>query len=314
MLRLAAVEGPSILDPAGPGAREIAGVWWVMFALGAAVYVVVGGFILWAARRGRRTTEGRPSGITDSAFIWVGGIVVPVLILAVLAVLTVQSADALSRPSGQALRVNVVGYQWWWQVVYPREGIVTANELHVPVGRPIEVELETADVIHSFWVPQLNGKLDLIPDHVNKLRFQADRAGVYRGECAEYCGVQHANMNFVVIAMPTADFDRWVTRRQQPPPGPSDELTARGQAAFVREPCAGCHAIKGTTAVGSSGPDLSDMGARLYIGAGTIPNRRAFLERWLIDAPHFKPHVLMPPIDLSDADRRAIAAYLLSLK
>jgi cytochrome c oxidase subunit 2 len=307
-------KGPSVLDPAGPGARHIATVWWTMFALAVVVYIVVGGFIVWSALRGRRSEDGRSSAISDHAFIWIGGIAAPVVILAVLATMTVRAATALDRPRGAALRVDVVGYQWWWQVVYPKQAIVTANELHVPVGRPIEVALKTADVIHSFWVPQLNGKLDLIPDHVNTLRFRADKPGVYRGECAEYCGLQHANMNFVVVAVPPAEFERWVTRRQQTPPGPTDELTARGQAAFMRAPCAGCHAIKGTTAVGSVGPDLSDVGARLYLGAGTVPNRRAFMEQWIVDAPHLKPHVLMPPIELSAAERVAIAAYLESLE
>jgi cytochrome c oxidase subunit 2 len=310
-------KGPSVLDPVGPGARHIAGIWWTMFALAVVVYVVVGGLILWASVRGRRSADdagGRPSSISDNAFIWVGGIAVPVVILALLAVMTVRSATALSQPSGHALRISVSGRQWWWQVVYPKEAIVTANELHVPVGRPVEVELRTDDVIHSFWVPQLNGKLDLVPDQVNHLRFRADRAGTYRGACAEYCGAQHANMNFLVIAMAPRDYDRWVTRRRQPPPSPSDELTAAGQAALMRESCAGCHAIRGTQAVGSLGPDLSDVGARRSLGAGVIPNRLAYLREWIVNAPHFKPKVLMPPVDLSAADAAAIAAYLDSLK
>jgi cytochrome c oxidase subunit 2 len=307
-------KGPSVLDPAGPGAREIAGVWWTMFALAIAVYVVVAAFILWAVRRGRGTDDGRPSAISDNAFVWVGGIVVPALILAILAVVTVQSATALSRPSGDPLRVDVTGYKWWWQVVYPHEAIVTANELHVPVGRPVELSLRTADVIHSFWVPQLNGKLDLIPAQTNRLRIRVDRAGTYRGECAEFCGIQHANMNFVVIAMGQSAFDRWVARRQQIPAGPADELAARGQAEFVAQPCAGCHAVKGTAAVGALGPDLSDVGSRLYLGAGAIPNRRAFMAGWIRNAQHFKPGNLMPAIDLSDDQANAITAYLENLK
>jgi cytochrome c oxidase subunit II len=303
-----------VLHPIGPGAGQLATLWWTMFALGSVVYVVVAGFIIAGAVRGRGSDDGRPSRITDNAFVWVGGIAVPLVIIGFLAVLTVHASGALGKPSGRALSIEVTGKQWWWQVAYPSQAIVTANEIHVPVGQPVAVSLHTADVIHSFWVPALNGKLDVIPDHVNVLRFRVDKAGTYRGVCAEYCGIQHANMNFLVIGQSPAAFSRWVAQHRQPATAPSSEDIARGQAAFMTAPCAGCHTIRGTQANGARGPDLSDVGGRRYLGAGAIPNERAFLEAWIRDAPHFKRGVLMPPIQLSDADAAAIVAYLESLK
>jgi cytochrome c oxidase subunit 2 len=285
-----------------------------MCALASGVYLVVGGFILVAALRGRRTERGKASRVRDSTFIWVGGIIVPALILLVLGAATVNASNGLRAPEKNALRIDVVGKQWWWAVRYPDQDITTANEIHVPVGRPLEIGLDTDNVIHSFWVPQLGGKLDLVPGQHNVWRGRATKAGVYRGECAEFCGIQHANMNFLVVAQSAADFDAWAVRHQQTPSGPSDQLEANGQLVFMRSPCAGCHTIRGTAANGKIGPDLTDIGSRRAIGANTLPNTEGHLAGWIVDSQSVKPGNLMPPIPLNADDLQALLAYLRSLK
>jgi cytochrome c oxidase subunit 2 len=320
-LALGACSGnsPSILGGKGSESRSIANVWWIMFSLAAAVYVVVAAFILFALFRGRRRAaggDGAPaeSRVSDTGFIVAGGIVVPTLILAVLAVVTVRTASELRRPDSQALRVDVVGKQWWWAVRYPTLGITTANEIHVPVGRPVEIGLQSDNVIHSFWVPQLAGKVDTIPGQVNILRFTVREAGTYRGACAEYCGLQHAKMDFQVVADPPADFERWAARRTRPPGEPTSELAQRGALAFQRLSCAGCHTIRGTQAQGTLGPDLTDFGSRHSIGALALPNTRGELAGWIANAQTVKPGNLMPPIALSPDELNAIVDYLENLR
>lgn len=302
---------PSALNPKGPAAGRIASVWWLMFGLAAAVYVVVGGLIVAAALRKPETEgeEGRRLNISDNAFIWVGGIIVPTIILAILAVVTVQSTRVLAKPQPDALQIEVTGYRWWWEVRYPNEGVVTANEVRIPAGRPIELMLESIDVLHSFWVPQLAGKGDLVPGQRNVLRLQADEPGQYRGQCAEYCGAQHAKMAFLVIAEPAADFERWVARQQRLPSGPANELEARGEVVFMSS-CSGCHTIRGTDARGEGGPDLTDFGSRRTLGAVSLPNTRANLAGWIVDSQSVKPENLMPPVYLEAEELNALVEYL----
>jgi cytochrome c oxidase subunit II len=307
-------DAPSSLDPKGPNAERIAEVWWLMFGLATLVYVVVGGFILIAAFRGRGTDEGRPSKISDNAFIWAGGVLAPVVILAVLAVVTVDSTNDLRpRPTGDALRIEVTGYRWWWDVRYPDLGVVTANEIRIPAGRPIDLGLHTADVLHSFWVPELAGKLDQIPGQRNLLRIRADRPGEYRGFCAEYCGVQHAKMQFLVIAEEPAEFERWVVRQQRPQGTPPSEQAAQGQLVFNRSACSGCHAVRGGDTGQVIAPNLSDFGSRRTLGAGSAPNDPETLARWITNSHAIKPENLMPPMYLPPDEVRALVAYLESL-
>lgn len=312
---------PSMLDPKGSEAKHIAGVWWLMFGLAAGVYLVVGGLIVHAILRGRRrarsedaTVDGPDSPRFDDRMIAYGGVVVPLIILFVLAVVTVRTTNALRRPSADALRVDVVGKRWWWEVTYPSTHFTTANAIHLPAGRPIEIRLSSADVIHSFWVPQLAGKVDTIPGQTNVLRFRAQTPGTYEGECAEFCGIQHAHMGFVVVVQPEGDFQRWLAQHEKPPLEPASELADEGQVAFATLPCAGCHTIAGTPAQGTLGPALTDLGARSTLGGGASVNDPAHLERWIRDAPAVKPGVLMPSITMTDAQARAIVAYLESLK
>lgn len=304
---------PSVLDPHAPEARRIAGVWWLMFALSAAVYVVVAAFIVISIVRGRRARPASEEAKDpkDDTFIWFGGIVAPVVILAVLAVVTITTTQALRKPERGELRIEVVGKRWWWDVRYPDSGVTTASEIHVPVGRPVDIELTSDNVVHSFWVPELAGKVDTIPGQRNHLRIRATEAGTFRGECAEYCGIQHAHMNLVVIADEPVDFDRWLARRRAGAGlTPSSEEAARGEVVFTREACAGCHAVKGTQATGRIGPDLSDFGSRKSIGSMTVPNTRSNLARWITDPESLKPGNLMPPTSLSADDLAAITAYL----
>ncbi|MDQ6797299.1 MAG: cytochrome c oxidase subunit II [Actinomycetota bacterium] len=321
---------PSMLDGRAGEARRVAGVWWLMFTLATVVYVVVAAFIVVAVVRGRhrRASEtgdvekagpGRPSerdgGPKDDTFIWFGGIVAPVIILGVLAVVTVNTTGVLRKAQSGELRIQVVAKRWWWDVAYPDDRVTTAGEIHIPVGRPVDVELTSDNVIHSFWVPQLAGKVDTIPGQVNHLRLRATEAGTYRGECAEYCGLEHAHMSFEVIADAPVDFDRWITRRRGGAGlAATSELTARGELVFNREACAGCHAVRGTQAVGTIGPDLSDFGNRKWIGSVTVPNTEANLARWIADPDSIKPGNLMPPTALTADDRAAVAAYLEGLK
>jgi cytochrome c oxidase subunit II len=305
----------SIVDWRGQEARHVASLWWVMFALAAGVYIIVAAFILVALVRGRRTETGKSSRIGDDTFIWFGGIGVPVVILGVLAGLTVTTTKAVRNPDSGALRVEVVGKRWWWAVDYPDQRVSSANEIHVPVGQQVDITLKTDNVAHSFWVPQLAGKLDLLPGVTNLLPIKATKPGVYEGVCAEYCGIQHAHMSFRVIAESPGDFERWMTRRaaNAGTTGQS-ELAAKGQLVFTREACAGCHTVNGTQATGTLGPDLSDFGGRQTIGAGTVPNTPGYLAAWITNSQTIKSGNLMPPISLSSADLNALVAYLEGLK
>jgi cytochrome c oxidase subunit 2 len=307
---------PSMLDHHGPEASRVANVWWLMFVLATVVYVVVAGLVITAIVRGRRRAAAEdPDAAGDERFIWLGGIVLPVLVLAVLAVVTVTTTrDVRSAQAGE-LRMTVVGKRWWWDVSYPGTGVRTANELHVPVGRTVALTLESDNVIHSFWVPQLAGKVDLIPGQRNILRFTASSAGTYRGQCAEFCGIQHAHMAFVVIADPPDVFARWLARRSSGAGvTPTEEEAARGEMVFNRESCAGCHTIRGTGAQGTLGPDLTAFGGRRSIGAGTVPNSATNLTRWIRNSQSIKPGNLMPPVSLSAEDLRSLVTYLESLK
>jgi cytochrome c oxidase subunit 2 len=303
----------SIVNPKGSEADRVAGVWWLMFGLAAAVYVVVAGCILYAATRGRRRRG--PSRLHDNWFIWIGGVIVPFLILVVLAVVTVDATSALRTSSPGEVRIDVVGKLWWWEVRYPGHGVVTANEIHIPRGTPINVRLTSDNVIHSFWVPQLAGKMDTIPGQPNNLEFTADKVGRYAGRCAEFCGLQHAHMGFEVIVETPADYGRWLARRERVPLEPASEEAASGQLVFQREACAGCHTIGGTDAQGTVGPDLTDVGSRRLLGAGAIENTPQNMRAWIRDAGAIKPGVQMPSFQsLPDRDVAALAAYLESLK
>ena len=304
---------PPVLDPAGPYAWSISVLSWVLFGIAVLVVLVVVA-ALYVALFGSERLRQRLGGRTT---IWIGGIAFPVVVLTGLLIYGLTLTSNLTKPvSGDEMRVRVTGEMWWWRVTYldqaGRPVMLDANELHIPVGRPIILELESADVIHSFWVPRLSGKLDMIPGRTNIMRIQADRPGVFGGQCAEYCGGPHALMGFFVIAHPPQEFARLMASRRTAtaPQGPVADL-ARGSALFSSAGCAACHRIAGTEAVGLAGPDLTHVGSRRSLGAGILPNNRGALMGWIGNSQAIKPGNRMPPYTVLGADDlRSLAVYL----
>jgi cytochrome c oxidase subunit 2 len=224
-----------------------------------------------------------------------------------------------SNPNNSdALIIEVNGRQWWWDVRYnpsiPSQIVTTANEIHIPVGRPIVLRLGSGDVIHSFWVPNLHGKMDMIPGRTQELSLQADRPGVYRGQCAEYCGHQHAHMALTVVAEPEDQFNAWYQAQLQSAPAPATESQIYGQKVFLSKPCVMCHRIQGTEAGGRLGPDLTHVASRQTIAAGTLPNTREHLAQWIVNSQSVKPGNRMPPIPVAGNELNALLDYVQSLK
>lgn len=315
LLLLAGCRSPqSALDTAGPGAARIASLWWVLLGIGGFVCLVVFFLVVWALvlRRGPHVQARRGGERT----VVICGIVLPALVLLGVfgAGLHLMRQEQTSAAPDAGLPIEVVGHDWWWEVRYPDSGAVTANEVHIPVGRPVTITLRTQDVIHSFWVPSLTSKTDLIPGKVNTTWLRADRAGTFRGQCAEFCGLQHANMSFLVIADPPAVFDTWLAGAAAPAQDPTDALASHGAAAFQTQSCSACHTIRGTAANGTIGPDLTTFGSRRFLGAGAAPNDPGYLAGWIANSQTIKPGNLMPPQPLSPDDLRGLMAYLEGLK
>jgi cytochrome c oxidase subunit 2 len=308
-------DSPSTLTPAGPSAARVAGLWWLMFGISAAVVIFVSALILLGAfKRGGRERERREPRWASGLIVG-GGIAAPLVVLAILWAFTLRDVAEIGSPPGDpTVRIDVDGRRWWWDVRYPELGVVTANEIHIPVGEVVQVVLTSGDIIHSFWVPELAPKTDMIPGRTNEMWLRADRAGTYRGQCAEFCSLQHANMVFYVIAEPRDAFDRWVAGQQGEAVTPSDPLAARGQSVFLESACVGCHTIRGTEARGTLGPDLTHLASRQTLGAGTIPNTEEYLGAWVPDAQAFKPGALMPPVPLSSEELEAVVAFLETLE
>jgi cytochrome c oxidase subunit 2 len=317
----AACDGPqSTFAPAGPAARQLVGLSWTLFLSLGFVYVVVLALLAVAVARSR---SGRRAPTPDDerravAAVLVGGAVVPALVGAALAATTLRGMSALSPGrTADELAVEVVGRQWWWEIHYPDADpgrvVTTANELHIPAGRRVRVRLTSRDVIHSFWVPALHGKMDLIPGRTTEIAFQADHPGAHRGQCAEYCGTQHARMAFWVIVDSPADFEAWLARERRPAEDPADERARRGRAVFVAQSCAGCHSVRGTT-IGVGGPDLTHVASRRTLAAGTLDNVPGNLAGWIADPQALKPGNLMPRVPLAAADLHALVAYLGTLR
>ncbi|MDQ6828187.1 MAG: cytochrome c oxidase subunit II [Gemmatimonadota bacterium] len=282
--------------------------------------VSVSGVLLVALARKRHEQSGEVQRLgRPLPWIVVGGVVLPAIILVPAFAYTVYTqARIADPPSRPAATIHVIGHRWWWEVRYVGGGadqtVVTANEIHVPVGQPVQLELTSDDVIHSFWVPRLAGKMDLIPGQRNTMWLRADSAGTYWGQCAEYCGLQHAHMDFIVVADAPAAYAAWRTAQLAAATAPSDSLTKRGLAVFLGSPCATCHAIRGADALGRIGPDLTHLQSRQTLGAGALSNTRANLAQWIADAQSIKPGSGMPPIALPLSDSRALLAYLETLR
>lgn len=307
---------PAIVTPQGPAGEAISNLWWTLLAMGGAVYVVVMGFMLVALfRRRQEPDEQRALRPGLARVIWLGGLVVPAVILFAVDGLTVGVLRALADPSAApVMTIRVVGRQWWWEVHYPEYQVVTANEVHLPVGQPVEIELVSDDVIHSFWVPELHGKLDLNPGMTNRFWLQADVAGEYWGECAEFCGVQHAKMQFIVVAEPAEQLAAWLDQQRQPAPAPTEPVAQRGLEVFLESGCMNCHTIAGTAATGRLGPDLTHLASRRMLAAASVANNRGNLGGWIMDPQHIKPGNFMPPTDLTGTELQALLEYLSTLE
>jgi cytochrome c oxidase subunit 2 len=307
----------SVLHPAGVEAGIVSHLWWVMFWTCTVVWVAVAGAMLLAIRRGRtRTAPGSERVLFRNVLVATGISIVALVWLLFESVLTGRAQENLSAQN--SLHIQVTGYQWWWDVEYdnptPSLRVTTANELHIPVGRPVIVDLFSGDVIHSLWIPNLQGKIDLIPGRLNTLTLEADRPGVYRGQCAEFCGAQHAHMALVVVADPPDTFERWLTANRAPAPAPATPLQVRGKEVFERGPCAMCHNSTGSLASAHTAPDLTHVASRSTIGAGTVPNTRGYLAGWIMDPQHIKPGNYMPPTGLNDEELQAVLDYLETLR
>lgn len=307
-----------MLDPASPSGVQVADLWWLMFFMGLIVYVVVMGVLLvplfqqwWIVDQDDEPTDAEPP-LGQTPFILLSGAVLPALILTMLLFFALDTQVEMNGPEPE-LTIRVTGYQWWWGIEYPKYDIVTANQIHIPTGQPVRLELRSADVIHSFWVPRLGGKRDLFPDREVTHRIEAEEAGIYRGQCAEYCGIQHANMAFRVVALPPDEFAAWVEDKQTPP-DPSGDLVERGREVFMEAACMDCHRIEGTKAEGEIGPDLTYIGSRLTLGAGTVENTRGNLSGWIVNPQHIKPGNQMPPTHIEPGDLHALVSYLEQLE
>lgn len=301
----------SMLHPAGPAASHIAWVWWFLFFVCTAIFLTV--IVLTAAAIwGPRSTIPNQSPL-GNRFIIFSGVVIPGAILISLLVVSVRSQVVLGMQKTE-LTIRVTGHMWWWEVEYPELGIVTANEIHIPVGKPVRIELISADVIHSLWVPNLQGKMDLLPDKVNATWLLAEEEGVFRGQCAEFCGVQHAWMGLEVIAMRPERFTEWTLARQSTSRAELSSSQQHGSDVFFKVACHNCHTIDGTSAVGIRGPNLTHLANRRTIGAGILENNHGNLSGWVANPQTIKPGNLMPRTHINSDDLRSLVEYLETLK
>lgn len=317
------------LAPASAEARHIAGLWWLFTSVCAVVFALVMIWLALAVVRGRRSRAADvanvppipPESQGDRRMTRLVGSAVgaTVIILFGLLVSDFAVGRALRAPEmGNALSIKITGYQWWWQIEYldenPSLGLITANELHLPLGRPIQLLLQSRDVIHSFWIPSLQGKKDLVPGQQTSLWIKPDRLGVFRGQCAEFCGLQHAHMGLLAIVESPEEFATWQAEQRKSAAAPVNDSQRRGQAVFLTKTCAMCHTIQGTTANSRVGPSLTHFASRLTLGAGSFPNTRGHLGGWILDPQAMKPGVRMPANSLSPDELHALLDYLEALK
>jgi cytochrome c oxidase subunit 2 len=333
---LAGCDHVPVLSPKSAAAAELARLFWILLALTGVPTLIVFGILFVALRRAlaagrvaRRGDDADPphveragsGGESLSAHpseerLLVGGGIAVFAVLVVMLGFTIAAASTARPRAKPALTVRAVGFQYWWEFGYPGEGVVTANHFAIPVGEPVALRLESADVIHSFWVPALHGKIDMVPGHVNEFWIEAGEPGLYRGQCAEFCGPGHAYMAFDVLALPRQEFDRWIAARARPQARERTPLEERGREVFAAERCNLCHSIgaRGPEAlVGQAGPDLGDFATRRTLAALALPNTPEALRAFLRDPESAKPGIRMPRTELDDARLDALVAYLRSL-
>lgn len=305
------------LDTASPEATRITNLHLLTVVLSASVSVVFIASLAIALVR-RRAAE-TPAGERHRTLAVASAAVVSTLGLLALLTASVLAGRAVATPVGsEALRIQIVGHQWWWEVIYPEEPpsdtVITANEIHVPIGRPVLLELSSTDVIHSFWAPNLNGKKDLIPGRPTRHLLRPERPGVFEGRCAEFCGYQHAHMGFLLIAEERDRFDAWLAAQRGPAAEPADAAAQRGRQVFLSSACVVCHSIRGIGAFGHKAPDLTHLGSRRMIASATLPNTDGPLAGWIVDSQHVKPGNHMPPNLLPAEQLQDLVSYLRSLQ
>lgn len=315
----------SMLKSAGPQAANVEWLYWTIFWIALVVYIlVILAFTRAATRHRVRQAEPipviqNPPGEAAAEFAVNSAVVVTVItlfIILVMSVVTGKKVEGLT--SKNPVTIQITGHQWWWEVTYPNsqadQTVKTANEIHVPVGKPVVVLTSSADVIHSFWPPNIRGKRDLLPGHQNAFWMQVDEPGIYRGQCAEFCGYQHAHMGFAIIAESVDDFSKWLEKEREPAELPTDDEIGRGQRVFMSHACVMCHTIRGTDAASRVGPDLTHLASRHMIAAETLPNTRGALAGWIVDPQNIKPGSQMAPNPMSPDDLNALLAFLQSLQ
>jgi len=314
-----------ILHPGAPQGSHIEWLYWVIFWILAVVYVLM---IVAFTRAGARSRADsiQPLPVMkneegDRKARWAVGsavaiTVITLFVVLVLSVITGKQVAGLT--SKNPVTIQIMGHQWWWEVTYPNpqadQTVITANEIHVPVSTPVVVLTNSSDVIHSFWAPSITGKRDLLPGYSSAFWFQVDQPGTYRGQCAEFCGLQHAHMGFSVIAEPVEQFQAWQQQQLKTAAEPSDDEASRGRAVFLTHACLMCHTIRGTDAGSRAGPDLTHIGSRRMLAAETLPNTRGALAGWILDPQRIKPGAEMPPNSLAPDDLQALITYLMSLQ
>ena len=307
----------SALDTASPEARRVTNLHWLMLWVTVAVSFAVIAALAIALTR-RRTTQTRVGERRRTSAVAAAAALSTLVLLGLLTA-SVLAGRAVATPVGPgALRIQIVGHQWWWEVRYPADPpsdtVITANEIHVPVGRPVLLELSTTDVIHSFWVPNLNGKKDLLPGRPTQHLLRPERLGVFKGRCAEFCGYQHAHMGFLLIVEEPGRFKSWIASQRRPAAEPSDAAGHHGREVFLSSACVSCHTIRGIGAFGHEAPDLTHLASRRMIGSATLPNTDGPLAGWIVDSQHIKPGNHMPPNLLPADDLLDLVSYLRSLQ
>lgn len=322
----------STLDGHGAAAERIARLSWLMTILFLAVTLIMWSLLAWGFVKRRGTLEEHAPIDSEGGEIWIaiGGLAVPIMILTVLFVLGLSLLDdfpihgihgAMSGAMHERMKpeIRITGHQWWWQIDYLNDDLsqqfTTANELHLPAGRPVDIEVVAQDVMHSLWIPALHGKVDLVPGVTNYIRLESDQPGSYDGQCAEFCGGQHAHMRLLAVVEDPETYAAWVQAQLKPGAEPATPEAVAGQKVFLGGPCAMCHQVRGTLAGGSVAPDLTHIGSRKFIAANSFPNNNAYLEAWITHAQSLKPEALMPDLtQFSGTQLQELVAYLRQLQ